>query len=205
MNKLIIVGASGHGKVVADIALLNGYDEIYFVDDNSNINSLGNYEVIGSFDSIFDLAANEYDVFVGIGNASVRQRMQNQLEQKGYNVVTLIHPSAFVARDVKIGVGTVVMAGAVVNAGSVIGKGCIINTSSSVDHDNNIGDYVHVSVAAHTAGTVSVGTNTWIGIGAVISNNISISRDVTIGAGAVVVKDICESGTYVGVPIKKIR
>jgi len=205
MNKLIIVGASGHGKVVADIALLNGYDEIYFVDDNSNIKSLGNYEVIGSFGSIFDLAANEYDVFVGIGNASVRQRMQNQLEQRGYSVVTLIHPSAVVARDVQIGVGTVIMAGAVVNAGTVIGKGCIINTASSVDHDNKICDYVHVSVAAHTAGTVLVEDNTWIGIGAVISNNISISSDVMIGAGAVVVEDICESGTYVGVPAKKIR
>lgn len=205
MNKLIIVGASGHGKVVADIALLNGYDEIYFLDDNPNIKSLGNFQVIGSFEKIFGLDSNEYGVFVGIGNASVRRRMQSKLEESGYNVVSLIHPSSVIAYDVEIGCGTVVMAGAVINSGSVIGKGCIINTSSSVDHDNNIGDYVHVSVAAHTAGTVSVGTNTWIGIGAVISNNISISRDVTIGAGAVVVKDICESGTYVGVPIKKIR
>ena len=205
MNKLIIVGASGHGKVVADIALLNGYDEICFLDDNPNLKSLGDFQVIGSFEKVFGLDSNEYDVFVGIGNSSIRRRMQTKLEESGYNVVSLIHPSSVIAYDVEIGCGTVVMAGAVINSGSVIGKGCIINTSSSVDHDNSVGDFVHVSVAAHTAGTVVVGDNTWIGIGAVISNNINVTSDVTIGAGAVVIGDICDHGIYVGVPAKKIR
>ena len=97
------------------------------------------------------------------------------------------------------------MAGVVINPGAQIGKGCIINTSSSVDHDCQIEDYVHISVGAHLSGTIEVGERTWIGAGATVSNNVNICGGCTIGAGAVVVKDITESGTYVGVPAKKIR
>lgn len=204
MNRLLIIGASGHGKVLADIALKNGYRDIYFIDDDTSITSLGEYAVIGTFETVFSFDINEYDVIVGIGNASVRRRMQKRLEESNYKVVSLIHPTAVIAHDVKIGSGTAVMAGAIINPGSIIGKGCIINTSASVDHDNIIGDFVHISVAAHTAGTVTVGNNTWVGIGAAVINNINVTSDVMIGAGAVVVKDIIESGTYIGVPAVKI-
>ncbi|MBR5648281.1 acetyltransferase [Pseudobutyrivibrio sp.] len=204
MNKLLIIGASGHGKVLADIALKNGYREISFIDDDTSITAVGEYAVIGTFENVFGFDSDEYDIIVGIGNAVVRARMQKRLEESNYNVVSLIHPNAVIAHDVKIGIGTAVMAGAVINSGSTIGRGCIINTSASVDHDNIIGDFVHISVAAHTAGTVTVGDNTWVGIGATVINNINITRDVMIGAGAVVVKDIIESGTYIGVPAVKI-
>jgi acetyltransferase-like isoleucine patch superfamily enzyme len=95
------------------------------------------------------------------------------------------------------------MAGVVMNADASIGEGCIINTSSSVDHDNVLADFVHVSVGAHLAGTVKVGKGAWIGAGAVVSNNISICREALVGAGAVVVCDITEPGTYIGVPAKR--
>ena len=97
------------------------------------------------------------------------------------------------------------MAGAVINPGAQIGIGCIINTSSSVDHDCVVEDYVHISVGAHLSGTVRVGKGTWIGAGAIVSNNINICGGCMIGAGAVVIKDIAEPGTYVGVPAKKLR
>ena len=97
------------------------------------------------------------------------------------------------------------MAGAVINSGARIGTGCIVNTCASVDHDCNVGDYVHIAVGSHLCGTVSMGDETWIGAGAIVSNNISICSECMIGAGAVVVKDIKESGTYVGVPAKKVR
>ena len=106
--------------------------------------------------------------------------------------------------DVEIGQGTVVMANAVINAGARIGAHCIINTSAVVEHDNRIADFVHISVGAKLAGTVSVGKRSWVGIAACVSNNIHICDDCMIGAGAVVIKDIEESGTYVGVPVKKI-
>ena len=97
------------------------------------------------------------------------------------------------------------MPNAVVNSSAKIGKGTIINTCASVDHDCEIGDFVHIACGAHIAGTVVVGNGTWVGIGASVSNNLSICGEVKIGAGAVVVKDITEQGTYVGVPARKIK
>ena len=200
MRKLAIIGASGHGKVVADIARKNGYKEIVFLDDDERIHECGGYPVI---EKSSEAGTIDADVIVGIGNAGVRERIQKSiLEEK---LVTLIHPDAVVAEDVVIGAGTVVMAGAVINPGTRIGKGCIVNTCSSVDHDCTVGDYVHIAVGSHLCGTVSVGSGTWIGAGATIINNVSICPDCMIGAGAVVIKDINEEGTYVGIPAEKIR
>ena len=116
----------------------------------------------------------------------------------------MTHPSAVIGTDVEIGIGSVVMAGVVINSSSRIGKGCIINTSSSLDHDNVIDDYVHISPGVSMAGTVTVGRLSWVGIGSAISNNVKICSGCKVGAGAVVVKDITEPGTYVGVPVRKI-
>ncbi len=196
-KKLVIIGASGHGKVVADIALLNGYDDIVFLDDNENIGYCGGFPVVGKVSEAEHL---DGDKFVAIGNAKIREQIQNRI-----NTVVLIHPNATLGRNVVIGEGTVIMAGAVINAEAKIGRGCIINTASSVDHDCVIGDYTHVAVGAHLCGTVLVGNRTWIGAGATVSNNITICSDATIGAGAVVVRDITESGTYMGVPAHRVK
>ncbi len=204
MKSIAIMGASGHCKVIAEIALEEGYDNIVFVDLNPTIDMLGEYPVADEDTDLENFINEKYDFIVGIGDAKIRRKVQEKLISKGANVVTLVHPSAVIAYDAKIGVGTVVMAGAVVNPGTTVGDGVIINTCASVDHDNMIGDYAHISVGAHTAGTVAIGDNTWIGIGAVVSNNLSICSNCTIGAGAVVVKNIIKEGTYVGVPAKKI-
>lgn len=203
MNDLVIIGASGQGKVIADIAEKQGYINILFLDDNPNTRSCGKYKVVGGSNQA--CAYKNADFVVAIGNAQVRRRIQKNLTDAGLHIVSLIHPSAVVAPDVQIGEGTVVMAGAVINPSARIGQGCIINTCASVDHDCRIGDFVHISVNAHVAGTVTVGDNTWIGIGAAVSNNIEITADCMIGAGAVVVRDIQEAGTYVGVPAKKMK
>lgn len=193
--KLTIIGASGHGKVVADIARLNGYDAIEFLDDDPSISTCGEYPVVGRTDKTID-----GDVFVAIGNADIRERLS-----RDRNLITLIHPKAVIADGVEIGEGTVVMAGVVINAGARIGKGCIINTASSIDHDCSIGDFCHISVGAHLCGTVVVGNKTWIGAGATVINNVNICGRCMIGAGAVVIKDIKIQGTYVGAPVKMIN
>ena len=200
MNRLIILGASGHGKVIADIAKKRGYRDIVFLDDDPSVRTCAGYAVEGPCGR---LAGTDGDVAVAVGNAKIRKRLMEQAEGRGRHFPVLIHPSAVVAEDAAIGAGTVVMAGAVINPGAVLGKGCIVNTSSSVDHDCRIGDYVHVSVGAHLAGTVEVGDGTWIGAGAVVSNNIRICADCMVGAGAVVVKDLRTPGTYVGVPARR--
>lgn len=201
MNNLVIVGASGHGKVIADIAEKVGYSDIVFLDDNLEVESCGNYKVVGGCKSA--LSYKNADFIVAIGNTKIRRKIQSEFIEMGLHIVSLIHPSAVIASNVKIGVGTVVMAGAVINPCSVIGQGCIINTCASVDHDCRIGDYVHISVGAHVAGTVIIGDNTWVGVGATVSNNIEIVENCMIGAGAVVVKNIVESSTYIGIPARK--
>ena len=198
MKKIVIIGASGHGKVAADIALKCGYTDIVFLDDNISIKNCGRHSVVGSNDRVEDING---DVIVAIGNSAARRRIQESIEEE--RLAVLINPDAVVAEDVTIGSGTVVMAGTVINPGSMIGRGCIINTCASVDHDCKLGDYVHVAVGAHLAGSVEVGDETWIGAGATVSNNIEICGRCMIGAGAVVVKDIEEAATYLGVPARQ--
>ena len=200
MNKLIIIGASGHGKVVADIAALNGYKEIVFLDNDPEIKACAGYPVLGPDTMTSEL---DGDVFIAVGNAEIRKKLMERDANRNFPV--LIHPSAVIAESAEVGAGSVVMAGAVINPGVKIGKGCIINTSSSVDHDCIVEDFCHVSVGAHLSGTVVVGTGTWIGAGATVINNVNICGKCMIGAGAVVIKDIDELGTYVGIPAKKLK
>lgn len=196
MKRLVIIGASGQGKVIADIALKNGYRDILFLDDNEKIKECAGFPVVGK---VIEANMFECDKIVAIGNARIREKIQNGIN----GIVTLIHPTAIISRRVKIGNGSVVMAGAVINSDVKVGKGCIINTCSSVDHDCTIGDYSHISVGAHVAGTVKIGNRTWIGVGATVSNNLNICDDCMIGAGAVVINDIYNAGTYVGVPARE--
>lgn len=200
MKKLAIIGASGHGKVIADIAKKIGYSEIVFLDDDKNNHECGGYTVVGAS---YQARTMDADVIIGIGNADIRKKILESIPEE--KIITLIHPNAIIAENVSIGLGTVVMAGAVINSGTKIGKGCIINTCSSVDHDCTLGDYVHIAVGSHLCGNVHVKKNTWIGAGATVSNNITICEGCLIGAGTVIVKDINLSGTYIGVPSRKIK
>ena len=196
MSRLIIIGASGHGKVVADIAKKNGYADIVFLDDGGKVRECGGFPVIGKTGNVPD-----GDLFVAIGNAEIRKRFMEA--NKGRTFPVLIHPSAVIADDVVIGEGSVIMAGTVINPGTKIGRGVIVNTSSSIDHDCVIEDFVHVAVGAHLCGTVNAGEQTWIGAGVTVRNNIRICGFCMIGVGAAVIKDITETGTYIGIPARK--
>lgn len=203
-NKLLIIGASGHGRVVADIALkMNCWQQIAFLDDDENIQSTMLIEVIGKTNDAFAYIS-DYDIFVAIGNNKTREIIQTQLEMAGATIPRLIHPNAIIGEQVEVGIGTVVMAGVVINCCSSIGEGCIVNTGAIIDHDNVIEDYVHISPGVRLAGTVRVGKGSWLGIGSVVSNNVNICSSCKVGAGAVVVRDITESGTYVGVPAGRV-
>lgn len=188
LNRLIIISASGHGKVVADIAKLCGYTEIVFLDNNPELKESSGYLLLGPDTMAAEL---EGEIFVAVGNSEIRQRLMDR--DAGRIFPTLIHPSAVIAEDAAIGNGSVVMAGTVINPGTQIGKGCIVNTSSSIDHDCVVGDYCHVSVESHLSGTVILGNHVWIGTGATVSNNVNICSDVIIGVGAVVINDVKES------------
>lgn len=202
--RIIFIGASGHGKVCAEIAELSGkYDEILFFDDDRRLTECGGHSVTGIKADFNKYLDDDTVFFVSIGNVNLRKRIQEEIERDGGKIATLIHFESIVSKDAEIGAGTVVMAGAVVNAGCSIGKGVIVNTSSSIDHDCRVGDFTHIAVGAHICGTVEIGNSTWIGAGTIVNNNVSICGGCTIGAGAVVIKDIDVTGTYVGVPARK--
>lgn len=194
MKNVVIIGAGGHGKVVADIVAACGDNLIGFLDDSSDDERV--IGGIGSFGMYQDAR-----FIVAIGNSEARKEIVSRLD--GVSWYTAIHPSAVVSPSAKIGEGSVVCPNAVINAGAVIGKHCIINTASVVEHDNTIGDWCHISVGAKLGGTVKIGDCTWVGIGATVINNISVCAGTLIGAGAVVVKDITEPGTYIGIPARK--
>lgn len=194
MNKdVIIIGAGGHSKVVADIIRANGDNVFGYLCDFPSDNILGPISDYQKYkDCYFAIA---------IGNTSARER----ISKNNCKYYTAIHPSAIISPSACIGEGTVVMPNAVINADAKIGKHCIINTSSVVEHDDIIDDFAHISVGAKLGGTVTVGKSTRVGIGACVKNNITICDECVIGAGAVVVNDITQSGTYVGVPAKRIK
>ncbi len=197
--KLTIIGASGHGRVIADIAEKRGYSEIEFLDDNPETRCCGRYPVVGPTTQTKGI---QNDIFVAIGNNAIRSRIMGRLLGEGHRIPTLIHPNAIVANDVGIGEGTAIMAGVVVNPNVQIGRGCIVNTCSSIDHDCQIGDYVHVAVGAHLCGAVAIGDNTTIGAGATVINNLSVCAECIVGAGATVIDTIVKAGTYIGIPAK---
>lgn len=205
MKRLAILGASGHGKVVADTAECSGWQVVEFFDDAwPQISSIGGWPVIGKTDDLLGRLA-EYDgALVAIGNNRVRQEKLQQLKSAGAYLPVLVHPSAVISRYANIGPGTVVFASAVVNAYALIGEGAILNTGCSVDHDCVLGDCVHVSPGARLAGAVNVGNESWIGIGACVRQVINIGANVLIGAGAAVVCDISDNMNATGVPARAV-
>ena len=202
-DKLLIIGASGHGKVVADIAMkMNEWQQIDFLDDDISLKNALGIDIIGKSTDASDYF-NESNIFVAIGDNLVRAKIQDNLIKQGAVITTLIHPNAVIGTAVEIGIGTVVMAGAVINSDTKIGRGCIINTGATVDHDNMIEDYVHISPGATLCGTVSIGKCTHLGAGAIVRNSVCVCGDCVIGAGAVVVKNLTEKGTYIGLPARR--
>jgi sugar O-acyltransferase (sialic acid O-acetyltransferase NeuD family) len=200
---LVIIGASGHGKVCANIAYdMNQWEEIYFLDDNENITQALGFPIIGN-QNIAHNHRKTADFFIGIGHNQIRMKLQQELIARKFTLATLIHPSAQIGLDVKIGLGTAIMAGVIINCSVEIGNGCIINTASVVDHDGIIEDFVHLSPSVNLAGNVKIGKRSWLGIGSSAINNIQIARNVIIGAQSLVTKDIEKPGTYVGIPVKK--
>lgn len=209
-KRVVIYGASGHGKVVADIVTQAGGTVLAFIDDNNALwgQEFFGHPVWGGPEQMREKAqagTQSFNVLVAIGNNSTRRRVSENLEQQGFRFASAIHPSAQIARGVSIGAGTVVMANCAVNPDAAIGSHCIINTGVTVDHDCVIGDFCHLSPGAHLGGTVRVGPSSWIGLGASVINNIDIGENVTVGAGAVVIRNIEAHSVVVGNPALRLR
>ena len=206
MKRLAILGASGHGKVVADIAKCCGWEEIVFFDDAfPKKTTLEDWLIVGNT-QVFLSSMNDYDgCIVAIGNNVTRLDKTRLLISSGAPIISLMHPTSVISKYSSIGLGSVVMANAVINPFSKIGLACIVNTSATIDHDCELMEAVHVSPGANLAGSVKVKECTSIGIGASINQGLSIGKNVIIGAGSVVVNDIPDNVISVGIPSKVIR
>lgn len=203
MKMLAILGASGHGKVAADIAELNGWNKIVFFDDAwPELKSVGVWDVVGDTSDL--LSSGFTNVFVAIGKGDIRKEKAEVVSRSGKNLVTLIHPSSIISKYSSISDGSIVCEGAVIKAFSHIGKFNIINSNSTIGHDCIIKDACHISLGATIAGDVLLETNSWVGNSASIRQNIRIGKNVMIGSGSVVVKDIPSNVTVVGNPAKPI-
>ncbi|WP_286263320.1 acetyltransferase [Thalassotalea atypica] len=206
MKRLAIIGAGGHGKVVADCAeKADEYDEIFFIDAiYPNTTQVLHWHIKASSED-WQKYINSADFVVAIGNNETRLRLTKELIERNANVVSIIHPSAQVSSYSTIGQGTVIFANAVINCSTELGIANIINTSATVDHDCKIGDGSHVCPGAHIAGGVNLGKHCWVGIASAIIQCVNITNNVTIGAQACVLNNISASGTYVGTPTQKIK
>ena len=206
MKRLLILGAGGHGKVVADAALLSGWDRVAFLDDRaSTLPEVLGLPVIGELSALLEHAAAADAAVVAIGAAARRLELQEECLRAGLTIATIIHPSASVSRFVTLGPGSVVFAKAAINPGTILGRAGIVNTAASIDHDCRLGDGVHVSPGAHLAGAVIVGDRAWVGIGAVVRQGLEIGHDSIVGAGAAVVASVPPFTTVVGVPARATK
>jgi sugar O-acyltransferase (sialic acid O-acetyltransferase NeuD family) len=202
-RKLAILGASGHGKVVADTAKEAGWGSIVFFDDGyGDRSSFGRWRVAGGTDALLASVGDFAGVIVAIGRNRVRVAKSRELAAAGAVMSTLIHPRAYVSADVALGPGSVVFAGAVVQPGCSIGAACIVNSGATVDHDCNLADGVHVCPGANLAGGVIVGECAWLGIGCSVRQLITIGADAVVGGGSAVVRDVPDRTTVVGVPAR---
>lgn len=203
-ERLIIIGAGAHSKVVVDIIEMMGTYEIEgLIDDHESI-VLG-YKVIGTDDSLERLFSSGINsAFVAIGNNAVRERLYKQLKAIGFNIVNAISPYAVISKHAHIGDGVAVMPGAVINADTHIGDGVIINTNASIDHDCFVGSFSHVAPGANVCGSCNIGTNCMLGVGCKVIDKTVIGDNTIVGAGAVVIKDIADNTVAVGVPAREI-
>ena len=204
MKKLAILGAGGHGKVIADIAQASGWSNIVFYDDLNTEKMNGAWPILGTFATLLSSLGNYDGVIVAIGNAEVRWSRQSALTNAGAIMATLIHPSSSISEYATLGPGTVVMPGAVINIGAKVGEACIINTGATVDHDCEIGYASHICPGVSLAGSVSVGSFSWIGIGSSVCQGIRIGSGVLVGAGTVVIRDVENDLKMVGNPASSI-
>jgi len=201
---LAILGASGHGKVIADTAALNPkWQKISFFDDAwPDTDSEMPWPVVGKTNSLLQALDQFSGVVIGIGNNAIRQQKHNLLVEYNAPIVSIVHPRAYISPFVTLGVGTVAFACAVVNIHCSIGLSCIVNTAATIDHDCRLADFSHASPGSHLGGGVEVGERSWIGIGSSVKQCVIIGSDVVVGAGAAVVKSLPNNQVVAGVPAK---
>jgi sugar O-acyltransferase (sialic acid O-acetyltransferase NeuD family) len=212
MKKLVGIGTGGHARSLIDALLLRTDCEIVgllcnrparFGTQVLGVPVLGGEELLPSM-----LGEGVRDAFLGVGSVGLpenRERLFQLLLNLGFHVLSVIHPSAVIAKSATLGHGTAVLANAIVGPCATIGANVIVNSGAIVEHGSIIGDHCHIAPGARLAGGVVIGPRSHVGIGACVIENTTIGSDCIVGAGAVVVRNIDSSVVVVGVPARVLR
>ncbi|MEQ1789546.1 MAG: acetyltransferase [Rickettsiales bacterium] len=208
MYNIAILGASGHARVVEDIINLEGKYKIAGI-ISPQTETLSGIDYLGVDDDIVELV-KKYNLvggIIAIGDNNIRKNIAEKISRlcPDFLFITAIHPSAIIAKTVSLGAGTMVMAGAIINPYTTVGKHCILNTNSTIEHDNIIGDFVHIAPSVTMCGNVKIHTGAMIGVGTNIIPNITVGENSVIGAGSLVCCDLPENIVCYGVPARIIR
>jgi sugar O-acyltransferase (sialic acid O-acetyltransferase NeuD family) len=197
-----IIGCGAHGRVVADIARAAGEPVSGFIDDNPGSASAF-LKAEGPIRKVIPQVVATHRLVVAIGDAAARRAFGELVLAASGELVALVHPSAVIAPDVKIGQGTVVMAGAIINTGTMIGRFAIINSGAIVDHDNIIEDNVQIAPGCNLAGRVTCRRDSFIGTGATIIPRIVIGEGAYVAAGATVIRPVKPHTLVAGCPARE--
>lgn len=205
MNKIMLIGAGGHGRVVLEALNASGIKAFGFYDDSiSKGTVIDGLEVVGNIEDLLSYD-EKYSFIVCIGRNEPRKRIYEKLIGRGADPYTIIHPRAYVAGNVIIGRGTIICAAAFIGVGTVIGDNCIINTNSSIDHECIIENHAQVQPGAVLTGNVSLGELSTVGSGSIIIPGVRVEKNSIVGAGAVVTKNLEEGKVWTGIPAKEQR
>lgn len=200
---LLILGFGGHARAVADVAIAMGITELAFEDASARSGEhFQGFQVV----PVWELPLPDgWMAFGAAGHSAQRQAQLARIRTAGWPLATLVAPSASLGAGCTIGPGTIVGQQAHVGPMAMVGDGCIINSGAVVDHESKVGDFTHISVNASVAGRCSIGCNVMLGAGATVIDKVTIGDGIVLGAGTVVVKNLIQSGTYVGVPARLLK
>jgi sugar O-acyltransferase (sialic acid O-acetyltransferase NeuD family) len=207
---VIIIGAGGHAKVVADALLCAGEQVLGFTDPDATKHGhrvLG-LPVLGSDAVLAERSPEDTWLANGIGGIRgepLRRQVQTALQQRGWRFIDVRHPSVVISPFAVIGAGAQLMAGCVVQAGARIGDGTIINTCAVIEHDVHVGDFAHIAPRAVVCGAADVGADSHVGAGAVLRQGVRLGDGTLVGAGAVVVKNAKAGSVIVGTPARPME
>lgn len=211
MKKILIIGAGGHAKVLIDALLVSGHKIEGILDQDKKLHgkSVLGIKVLGGDELLEKKYPKDQTILVnGVGSISdteVRQKIFSNFKKKGFEFMTVIHPSSVIAKSAKLGEGVQVLALSFIGADSTIGANVIVNTKVSIDHDCDIAAHVHLAPGVTLSGLVEIGEAAHIGTGASVIQAVTIGKHSLVAAGAVVVSDVANKKQVAGVPAKKFK